>query len=59
MRCEKIEAGKIFLKGKKMPEELQEFIEANRELRELKRGMSVQIYLEGYTVYLGIKGYNR
>ena len=42
-----------------MPEELQEFIEANRELRELKRGMSVQIYLEGYTVYLGIKGYNR
>jgi putative transposase len=48
MRCEKVEAGKILLEGKKMPEELQEFIEANREARELKRGMSVQMYLEGY-----------
>ncbi|WP_263972170.1 hypothetical protein [Pseudanabaena sp. ABRG5-3] len=41
MRCEKAETGKIFLDGNKMPEELQEFIEANREARELKRGMSV------------------
>jgi putative transposase len=48
MSCEKVEAGKIFLEGKKMREELQEFIEANREARELKRGMSVQMYLEGY-----------
>ncbi len=31
-----------------MPEKLQEFIEANRETRELKRGVSVQMYLEGY-----------
>lgn len=30
-----------------MTEELQEFIEANRDARELKRGVSVQI-LEGY-----------
>lgn len=48
MRCEKVETGKILLEGNKMPEELQEFIEANREARELKRGMSVQMYLEGY-----------
>ena len=31
-----------------MPKELEEFIEANRDARELKRGVSVQMYLEGY-----------
>lgn len=48
MRCEKVEIRKIFLEEKKMTEELQEFIEANRDARELKRGVSVQMYLEGY-----------
>ena len=36
MICEKIEAGNIFLKSKKMTEELQEFIETNRDAREFK-----------------------
>lgn len=31
-----------------MTEELQEFIETNRDARELKRGVSVKMYLEGY-----------
>jgi len=48
MICEKVEIGNIFLEGLKMTEELQEFIEANRDARELKRGVSVQMYLEGY-----------
>ena len=38
----------LVLEKIKMTEELQEFIEANRDARELKRGVSVQMYLEGY-----------
>jgi hypothetical protein len=48
MSCEKVEIRKIILEEKNMTEELQEFIEANRDARELKRGVSVQMYLEGY-----------
>jgi putative transposase len=48
MICEKIEIGNIFLEVMKMTEELKEFIETNRDARELKRGVSVQMYLEGY-----------
>ncbi len=48
MIYEKVETGKIFLEEAKMTKELQEFIEENRDARELKRGVSVQMYLEGY-----------
>ena len=48
MSCEKVEVRKIFLGRMKMTEELQEFIETKRDARELKRGVSVQMYLEGY-----------
>jgi putative transposase len=48
MICEKIEMGEIFLESIEMTEELQEFIKTNRDARELKRGLSVQMYLEGY-----------
>jgi putative transposase len=48
MICEKVEMREIFLESIEMTEELQEFIKTNRDARELKRGLSVQMYLEGY-----------